>query len=220
MSSFCRSQSGAVEYKVVVDQVIESNKPEVLDFIGKIKKIANEQKFKLLFNGDKSSFSEIGIMSSEDSYNLKMSKIASSAYSSDGEVYYDKKNNEEFLKKSNGILIKNTNTILKWEVTADSKTISNYKCYRAVLEIPFVNSKGQSGIQKITAWFAPSLPYSFGPKDFHGLPGLILELNDIRSTFLVTKISLDDKELTIDFPKGKTVTKEDYEKKLKAQMGM
>jgi GLPGLI family protein len=73
----------------------------------------------------------------------------------------------------------------------------------------------------ITAWFAPSLPYSYGPKDYNGLPGLILELQERKTIYFASLITLSkDKELEIEFPKGKTVTKEDYEKKLKAQMGM
>ncbi|WP_346432227.1 GLPGLI family protein [Flavobacterium acetivorans] len=102
----------------------------------------------------------------------------------------------------------------------ESKIISSYLCYKAVLKIPFVNRKGEARVNEITAWFAPSLPYSFGPKHFYGLPGLILETTENKTTFLATKITFDSNEVKIDFPKGKTITKEDYDKKLRAQMGM
>ena len=75
-------------------------------------------------------------------------------------------------------------------------------------------------INNIVAWFAPSLPFSYGPKDFYGLPGLIVQLTENRTTYLANKIELDDLEISIDFPKGKTVSKEEFDKKLKAQMGM
>ena len=78
-----------------------------------------------------------------------------------------------------------------------------------------------AAVHEIVAWFAPSLPYGYGPKSFYGLPGLILELTRIRTTFLATKIVIEDKkELKIKFPVGKTTTKEAFDKQLKAQMGM
>ena len=38
---------------------------------------------------------------------------------------------------------------------------------------------------------------------------MILELQDWDTTFLATKIELFDKEIKIDFPKGKTITQEE-----------
>lgn len=63
------------------------------------------------------------------------------------------------------------------------------------------------------------LPYGFGPIQFNGLPGLILELHYINTTYFATKILLSDKDIPINFPKGKTISKEEYDKKLEASMG-
>ena len=40
------------------------------------------------------------------------------------------------------------------------------------------------------AWYCPTLPFSFGQKDFCELPGLILELQDDKVTFVASKIEL------------------------------
>ena len=56
------------------------------------------------------------------------------------------------------------------------------------------------------------MPFSFGPLQFHGLPGLILELNKDYTTYSVQKIVLLDEQINIDFPKGKTISIEEYEK--------
>ena len=41
--------------------------------------------------------------------------------------------------------------------------------------------------------FCPSLPYSFGPVGYGGLPGLILELQVRKSWFAVSKLDFDSK---------------------------
>jgi GLPGLI family protein len=52
------------------------------------------------------------------------------------------------------------------------------------------------------------------------LPGLIVQLTENKTTYLASTIELNDIEISIDFPKGKTVSKEEYDKKLREQMGM
>lgn len=54
-----------------------------------------------------------------------------------------------------------------WEIQKDTKEILGYEVRKAICTS---NNKG------LTAWYAPKLPYSNGPKLVGGLPGLILEL--------------------------------------------
>tara|TARA_B100001093_G_scaffold519517_1_gene608911 strand:+ start:4076 stop:4981 length:906 start_codon:yes stop_codon:yes gene_type:complete len=65
---------------------------------------------------------------------------------------------------------------------------------------------------EITAWFTPEIPVSQGPSDYWGLPGLILEINDGRSSLLCSEIRLNqDTEDKIKRPsKGKKVTQQEY----------
>ncbi|MAJ32720.1 MAG: GLPGLI family protein [Flavobacteriaceae bacterium] len=65
---------------------------------------------------------------------------------------------------------------------------------------------------EITAWFTPEIPVSHGPYDYWGLPGLILEINDGRSSLLCSEIRLNqDTEYKIKRPsKGKKVTQQEY----------
>jgi GLPGLI family protein len=58
------------------------------------------------------------------------------------------------------------------------------------------------------------LPYSFGPRNFSGLPGLILEMKVNNTTFLATKINLQEKEIKIEFPKGNRVDYNEYVKEI------
>jgi GLPGLI family protein len=62
------------------------------------------------------------------------------------------------------------------------------------------NEKGKN--VTIITWFAPSLPYGYGPKDYNNLPGLILELTEKETTYYASKINITNgTETKIDFPK-------------------
>ncbi len=72
----------------------------------------------------------------------------------------------------------------------------------------------------VTAWYTPMIPVKNGPGEFTGLPGLILELNFYRTTILCSKIVMNPKEAEeIKTPKkGKEVTREEYNKIVKAKL--
>ncbi|MBA2746310.1 MAG: GLPGLI family protein [Flavisolibacter sp.] len=65
----------------------------------------------------------------------------------------------------------------------------------------------------ITAWYAPEIPVNQGPEGYWGLPGLILEVNDGKTTILCSKIVLNVKEkAAIKEPSnGKVVGQKEYD---------
>jgi GLPGLI family protein len=66
----------------------------------------------------------------------------------------------------------------------------------------------------ITAWYAPEIPINQGPEGYWGLPGLILEVNDGKTTILCSKVVLNTKDkVEIKAPSnGKIVTQKEYDK--------
>ena len=76
----------------------------------------------------------------------------------------------------------------------------------------------------ITAWFTTEIPVSTGPEKYTGLPGLILEANDGRTSYLCSKIIINPKEkIEIKAPnKGKVVSESEFrkieEEKVKSMM--
>ena len=63
--------------------------------------------------------------------------------------------------------------VINWKVTKESKKILGYTTYKATTTF-----RGRNYI----AWFAPELPYNYGPWKLGGLPGLILKVeNDLFS---------------------------------------
>jgi GLPGLI family protein len=65
----------------------------------------------------------------------------------------------------------------------------------------------------ITAWYTPEIPVSQGPEGYWGLPGLILEVNDGRTTILCSKVVLNpkDKVEIKAVTKGKVVSQKEYD---------
>jgi len=65
----------------------------------------------------------------------------------------------------------------------------------------------------VTAWYTPEIPVNQGPENYWGLPGLILEINDGRTTILCSKIVLNAKEKAEIKPskKGKVVSQKEYD---------
>lgn len=72
----------------------------------------------------------------------------------------------------------------------------------------------------ITAWYTPEIPVSQGPEGYWGLPGLILEINDGKTTILCSKIVLNPKDkVEIKAPtSGKEVSQKEYDETVMKKM--
>lgn len=120
-------------------------------------------------------------------------------------------------------LIKDNLVSYDWELTGETKNIGNYTCYKAVfekeeesVEIKMIDGevKEEKGMKKrtIVAWYTPDVSISNGPKNFGGLPGLILEVNDGNETIMCSELVLNpSKTIDIKEPtKGKIVTRKKF----------
>lgn len=132
----------------------------------------------------------------------------------------------------------------EWQLLSESKKIGQYHCFKAVYT-PVIKEKvaqdekeeiddapANSGlismIEKrdlsITAWYTPDIPVSNGPGEFHGLPGLIVEVQHLDTTILMTAIEMNPaEELELKKPKaGKKVSQAEFdevqEKKMNERM--
>ncbi|WP_159021807.1 GLPGLI family protein [Formosa sp. L2A11] len=70
------------------------------------------------------------------------------------------------------ISIKDHIPSFNWVLQNETQTILGYTCKKATAERIMGVRK-----QHITAWYTEDIPINDGPKDFNGLPGLILQVN-------------------------------------------
>lgn len=116
-----------------------------------------------------------------------------------------------------------------WKLSSETKKIGNYTCYKATDTLKFepitqeaADKAKESGVDLLsmmkprtivyTAWYTPEIPVGHGPGEYWGLPGLILEVSDGKSTTLCTKVTINPKEKVVIAPptKGKKVTQEEF----------
>lgn len=96
-----------------------------------------------------------------------------------------------------------------WKIGNQIKDVAGYVCMRADAEDPIKK-------QKITAWFAQDLPVPAGPERYHGLPGVILELNLNDGDVIIEATGVQLRKLTpedLKLPKlkGKKLTDAQYD---------
>lgn len=142
-------------------------------------------------------------------------------------------NETEFSGKN--FLIKGELTNYDWKMEEETKMIGQNLCFKATTviqrpaarEFRFGRGRGNNAAQEeneenqepemedviVTAWYTLEIPVNHGPGDYWGLPGLILEVNDGRTSMLCTKIIMNPKEkVDIKEPKkGKVVSQEEYD---------
>ena len=127
-----------------------------------------------------------------------------------------------------------------WKLVDETKKIGDYNCFKAQLLIPVTKKEikeyeeflkkeaikpalfkmGEPKDKVITAWYTPEIPVSFGPNNYWGLPGLILEINEEKSIILCSKVVLSNKEKSkIKIPNtGDKVTQNEFDKIQKKKM--
>jgi len=163
-----------------------------------------------------------------------------------GTFYKDVKNktyvvDKEFMGKE--FLVKDSLARLNWKMGSETKQIGGYNCFKATA----VRAASKSDIRNfrpketdkkdakttnlmdeieiaenvnVTAWYTPEIPVAQGPESYWGLPGLILEVSDEKTTILCSKIVLNPKEKTaIKAPTtGKVVTQKEYDETVLKKM--
>lgn len=205
-SSLYSQIQGKIEYTISINT---ANKKEIP------KTDKNEQAIEIVKNArdvvaylnftEKESLFEVEkAMASDAEKGINLTRIFAGK---DNVFYYNIVTNERLSQNDfMGELFLISKQPIEWEVKQESKQIGNYTCFKAIKRDTIANNK------KIIAWFTPQIPISFGPKEFNGLPGLILEVNHSMVNFKATRIEINPKKLEkFNKPtKGKRLTEEKF----------
>ena len=106
----------------------------------------------------------------------------------------------EQLYYSFGNLLKKRNAgFIDWKLSNETKIIDGYTCYKATYTY-IQEWKERKFEWPVVAWYCPAIPISLGPIRYSGLPGLILELHEKQTGYIVEKIELGVKISDINQP--------------------
>lgn len=224
----------------------ESDKKEKLDpefqkaFDEALKK-ASEKQYLLTFNKTECLYDEEKKLQKPDARSSGIS--VSVSFPGAGKKYINAKNKtsikeDEIFGKE--FLIVDPIEKPDWNLLNESKKIGDYNCFKAELIVPVTekqlqlyeeflkNEKIKPALFKmnkpehkiVTAWYTPEIPVSFGPNNYWGLPGLILEINDGDFIILCSKVKISNKvETRIKVPNaGEKVTQKKFDEIQKKKM--
>lgn len=126
------------------------------------------------------------------------------------ELYLTKDLNKQVFKKSfvspisrDKFFIK-IDEELKWKILPETTVMTNLICQKAEVEY---------GGRQWTAWFTKDVSLFEGPYYFHGLPGLILQIQDSEEDFVfaATEISRLEYDALYKIDDGREITWNQYE---------
>jgi len=141
--------------------------------------------------------------------------------------------NESFSKL---FLIQDKLGPINWELGSETKNIGDYTCYKATFKREVevrqsgISVNGDKDLEEdakpemqeitVTAWYTLEIPVNAGPAEYHGLPGLILEVNDGTTVMMCSRVVLNpEKTIEIKEPtKGKKITQEKYDAMMEKKM--
>lgn len=201
--------------KVVEDEVdkVAENK-ELNEAVKMAMKKSSEKTFTLLFNKEEAVY--------EENEELEQPSKPTSGFSisismtGGGKKYINTKEKvrleeDEIFEKE--FLIVEPLVKPDWKLVNESKKIGDYTCLKAELIVPVSDLQKQDyqdflkreerkpalfkmeepTEKVIVAWYTPEIPLSFGPNNYWGLPGLILEINEENTVILCSKVVLNSK---------------------------
>lgn len=142
-----------------------------------------------------------------DNLTIKPSSINLTWFMAGGNSIYYADLSRDFSISQNAIMgptVRIINKPVEWTITDETKEIDGYTCYLA--------TKEKLKNKKLRAWFTPKIPVKHGPRGLSGLPGLIMEIEDVIYTWKIVKIDFDNKEAdTIVEPiEGDLMTQEEF----------
>jgi len=213
-----QKMTSKVIYKKKSNTKIDTKKQNTSDgiFAKHISSKMNNLKYTLKFNSNESIFSETSKMTLDEDNNSLAIKLSKLLGGGSGVYYTSRKLNKTYHQKEfqSEVFLIEQDIISDWKLTQEKKIIGKFICFKATKNDTYVGSSGNLIKKKITAWYTPEITYSYGPLKYNGLPGLILEIENDKAIFYVTKIDLYKKDMVeiIKKPKkGIKITQKKYD---------
>ncbi len=220
---FSQAKGGEVVYKVIMQEdslLKKTMRPRIRENYENAEKMLLKIKPNLIFNDSTSVF---GLNLKENrsdnaEFALKLIDCDKAIYTNinTSENIFNNPERKAIFKKDEFLVTKKIED--NWKLSNETKIINNFKCFKATQQVSIKNDVG-TFYRTITAWYCPELPYTFGPKGYSGLPGLIFELQDRNVVFGIESVKFFDDKVVIKFPtQGVKINYDEYQATLKERV--
>lgn len=204
-----KTTSGNITYTInlapeLIKNISKTNNPNTRAIL----KNSKEVSYALNFNSKSSTYQKNESLYDESKQKLNLVATGAGGAS----IFYYNVKDYALLKqlKLGGDTFIITQNTKKWKLLNASKKIGKYNCYKATL----LDKNNEQ--TKITAWYTLDIPLPYGPKDYNGLPGIILELYEGKFFFKASNIELSNKDKIIEKPvDGIKLTQEEFNNRFK-----
>jgi len=220
-NSQSQDQSGSITYKGIVNEKFvdsflvaykKKDRPmSVKQDVIKAMKNAKVEEFLLNFKNDESYYYKKPNL--EDQNYLMGSRAGTTPY-------YTNSSKDMIIQMSRPLGNINFKPV-EWEITGKTKKIGNYTCRQVKTTEKLYSRQGHFFYKDVVAWFATDIPISFGPKNYNGLPGLILQIEDREYTLTAIKINLnpsDDVKIKRIDKKDKVISQKESYRRIEEMM--
>lgn len=209
-------QNAKITYKVKMHKKNPDKK--LSKMLSAVVEESKNLEMELLLKSNKSTFKEKESMDVDDK-NKNLRKLAKVVTGLNSSYYYNLSKKIIVREKEfDGVNYNITSNFgdFTWKLLNQKKNINLYECHKAVGTKTYTSRKGNIITLDIIAWYTPNIPIPLGPKNYVGLPGLILELNEGNNKiYYATVVNLSPKDFSIIPPKeGEIITEKEYQKRI------
>lgn len=180
-----QENNGLAKYKVKLADVQDDLQP----FLQSLESAMDRLTYILKFTKDQSIYMEEKSMGIDNDRQLEAARIVAGKgvyfYENSGELIIQK----EFL--GDMFLIESDYTELGWKIMDERKMVGEFECVKAI----GVNKGFDNKESTVVAWFSPQINVPYGPNEYFGLPGLILEVENKGIVYYCTSIDFGEQHI-------------------------
>lgn len=168
-------------------------------------------KFSLVFNKEKARFEHLENMKNDSKKNRDLLIVKGGGRG----VYFEDKSIGKVLQQiefsGEIFIIDKKDFQYNWELKKESKKILGYNCLKAIGTIKEYNPVlKKTETLTVVAWYAPNIANQFGPAEYFGLPGLVLESYKGGYYFIAESINFSSEKEILKLKKGIELTKKEF----------
>ncbi|WP_306012563.1 MULTISPECIES: GLPGLI family protein [unclassified Allomuricauda] len=180
-----QENNGLATYKVKLANVQDGLQP----FLQSLEPVFDNLTYSLRFTKDQSIYQMEKGMGIDDDRQLEAASIVAGK----GVYFYENNGNLIIQKEFAGdlFLVEPDSAEFGWKILDERKMIGEFECIKAI----GVNKGFDNKESTVIAWFSPQINIPYGPKQYFGLPGLILEVEDKGIIYYCSSISFREQHI-------------------------